>query len=175
MRRISSGSPGIRPRVEGVRTTDGTHDAGTTARPTTELGTTGDGRAGARLDTTLTDTSALQSFRDELADLWEDLEPLVRPADDAAMLDLSHRLERHVVLMPGSADRLRELANDLMALMAGWQHLGDEERIVLATAMAYLAEADDAVPDHLPGGLDDDDRVVGAAVRAVLRPRRRVA
>ena len=45
----------------------------------------------------------------------------------------------------------------------------------VSTAMAYLAEADDAVPDHLPGGLEDDDRVVGAAVRAVLRPRRRVA
>ncbi|MCG7322423.1 hypothetical protein [Arsenicicoccus bolidensis] len=159
-----------------MRTTEGTHGAGTTTRHTTESTTAGDGRAGARGEsgTTLT-TSALESFRDELTDLWGDLERLVAAVDDAAMIDLSHRLERHVCAMPDSADRLRELANDLMALMAGWQHLGHEERIVLATAMAYLAEADDAVPDHLPGGLEDDDRVVGAAVRAVLRPRRRVA
>jgi len=119
--------------------------------------------------------SALESFRDELADLWGDLEQLVAAVDDAAMIDLSRRLEQHVCAMPDSADRMRELANDLMALMAGWQHLGEEERVVLATAMAYLAEVDDAVPDHLPGGLEDDDRVMGAAVRAVLRPRRRAA
>ncbi|MCH8613270.1 hypothetical protein [Arsenicicoccus dermatophilus] len=118
---------------------------------------------------------ALGTFREELGDMWPAVRPLCRALDDDGVVTLSRRLEQHMLAHPACQDRVGELAADLMALMAGWPHLDRDARAVLVAAMSYLAEGDDSVPDHLPGGLDDDDRVVGAAVRAILRARRSAA
>lgn len=107
--------------------------------------------------------------------MWPAVRPLCRALDDDGVVTLSRRLEQHMLAHPACQDRVGELAADLMALMAGWPHLDRDARAVLVAAMSYLAEGDDSVPDHLPGGLDDDDRVVGAAVRAILRARRSAA
>ncbi|AKT51622.1 hypothetical protein [Arsenicicoccus sp. oral taxon 190] len=149
-----------------MSTTDGTH--GTSA---TTLLERGEPRAGLPQ----APGGALETFRLELGDLWGAVRDRCVALDDDGVVALSRQLEQHLQTHPLVSQRIGELANDLMALMAGWQHFGAEERAVLVAAMAYLADADDVVPDHLPGGLDDDDHVVGAAVRAVLRPRRRVA
>lgn len=114
-------------------------------------------------------------FREELGELWPAVAPRCEPLGTDDVADLSVALEIHLHEHPVCAERVGELANDLMALMAGWAHYGEEQRAVLVGAMRYLTDADDVVPDEQPGGLDDDDRVVGAAVRAVLRSRRRAA
>lgn len=118
---------------------------------------------------------AMEAFRLQLGDLWPHVETRCRALDDDAAHELVGRLRRHLADQPEGAQRARELANDLTALMAGWVHLDLEGRAVLVGAMDYLLTTDDLVPDDAEGGLDDDDQVVAAAVRAVLRTRSRTA
>lgn len=64
------------------------------------------------------------------------------------------------------------IADELNSLVDVWQYLRPSEHRVVYVALSYFLDAEDLKPDGDPGGLDDDDLVVGAAFRALARPRR---
>lgn len=112
----------------------------------------------------------LARFQHEVGDLWWSLGGHCTPLDESELARWLDRLDRHLEGLAAEA-RSITLANDLRALVAGWAHFDREERAVLCGAIIYLVTIDDAVPDGTPpgDGLDDDDRVVSAAVRVLLR------
>lgn len=116
------------------------------------------------VDTARHDERVLDRFRVELGDLW----PHVAPHCVDAPEDDSSRLVAQIRATSTAGDPAATgLAVELEALLAGWQHFGGPERAVLRGAVAYLSEADAATADA--GGLDDDNAVVDAAIRAIMR------
>lgn len=117
----------------------------------------------------------VQRFEKEVGALWPHVAPLCAKCAESPTPDIDElgRLLRTTAASELSPPRLSGLANDLEALVAGWTHFNTSERTVLQAAMTYLAQREDAVPDHAPDGLADDEIVVNAAVRVLLRRSRR--
>lgn len=113
-------------------------------------------------------------FEREVGPLWPFVAPFMARYqgvvnDPAESLSGLVESLRSTVSRPATA----QLANDLLALLPGWAYFSNAQRCILQTAAAYLVETDDAMSDDAPGGMDDDDRVVRAAVCALLRRSRR--
>lgn len=64
------------------------------------------------------------------------------------------------------------IAEELNSLVDVWQYLAPAEHQVLFVALSYFLDAEDLKPDSDPGGLEDDDLVIGAAFHALARRRR---
>ncbi len=122
---------------------------------------------GAQTDATI------RRFELEVGPLWPYVAPLVaryqRVAGDStsALAALADSL-RATVAKPSA----KQLANDLKALLPGWQYFSSAQRCVLQTAAAYLSENDEVSADETSDGRADDDIVVAAAVRVLLRRSR---
>lgn len=113
------------------------------------------------------DGRVLDRFRVALGDLWPHVAPhcVDAPEDDLGRLVAQVR----ATSTTREPERGTEPASELEALLAGWKHYGGPERAVLRGAVAYLSEPEDAMPDAAPGSLDDDNAVVDAAIRVILR------
>lgn len=64
------------------------------------------------------------------------------------------------------------IAEELNSLVDVWEYLRPTEHQVVFIALSYFLDAEDLKPDSYPGGLEDDDHVVGAAFQALGRQRR---
>lgn len=107
----------------------------------------------------------LDGFRRRLGPLWAEVEPYCA---DSGPDDLPHLVRQVRECSRPECARAHALASELEALLAGWPHYGVHERMVLRGAVSYLAECEDPTDDD-EAGLDDDDAVVDAAVRVLLR------
>ena len=112
---------------------------------------------------------AMDRLAAAVPDLWHELGPMCRDLPPEQARALAARLDGYLREDGLHADHACELSNDLRALHAGYCHFDADERAVLVGATSYLLTDDDVCPDHEPGGLDDDDRVVRACVRILLR------
>lgn len=116
----------------------------------------------------------IRRFEVEVGPLWPYVAPLLARYEGAAydaeqaLSDLTEALKRRV-----TNPLAGNLANDLRALLPGWRYFSSAQRAVLRTAVAYLVENDDAVPDDAADGYADDDAVVAATIRVLLRRSRR--
>lgn len=114
-------------------------------------------------------TRPLQRFASELGRLWPQVAPL---CIDLGADDLSDLLADTRRTARESDPRLRLLAGDLEALLAGWQHFEPDKRALLRGAISYL-EHDMTAPETnvtpAPADPARADTVVGAAVRTLLR------
>lgn len=112
----------------------------------------------------------IRRFELEVGHLWPYVAPLLARYQgltsdaEAGLSDLTESLKRKA-----ACPKAVNLANDLRALLPGWRHFTAAQRMVLRTAAAYVVERDDA--DAAPDGMDDD-AVVGAAIRVLLRRSR---
>lgn len=115
----------------------------------------------------------IRRFELEVGQLWPYVAPLmaryqgVTSDAEVALAELTESLKRKA-----ACPLAVNLANDLRALLPGWRYFTAAQRAVLRTAAAYLVENDDAIPDDDPDGLADDDAVVAAAIRVLLRRSR---
>lgn len=105
----------------------------------------------------------LGSFSRDLGELWSRVAPLCSDADDPG--DLIATLHEQMSESPRT-----HLVPELEALLAGWHHYDSDRRAVLSGAVSFLAEdGADAGRRPAPGDGTEDEKVVQAAVRAVLR------
>lgn len=85
-------------------------------------------------------------------------------------LRLAHAARQYAKELVGD-DTAGRIADDLNGLVDEWHSLEDDERRVVAAALEYFLNADDALSDSAEGGLTDDDEVVNAAFIALGRSR----
>lgn len=116
-------------------------------------------------ETVIGTSHVLDGFRHRLGPLWAAVAP---HCVDSTADDLP-RLQSQIRRCSGpECPRHPQLARELEAMLAGWCHYDPPERMVLRGAVDYLAESDKAAPT-IALVHDNDDIVVDAAVRALLR------
>jgi hypothetical protein len=113
------------------------------------------------------ETNALARFRSATGKLWPLLEPSAIEKPWAEMAELRDRLLPFRTMSSESHGAALRIASDLERLIEGWPSCTAEERAIVHAATAYFLLIDDAIPDGLPGGLDDDDLVIDAAYAAL--------
>ncbi len=115
----------------------------------------------------------IRRFELEVGQFWPYVAPLMARYQgvtcdaELALSELTESLKRKA-----TSPLAVNLANDLRALLPGWRYFTAAQRAVLRTAAAYLVENDDAKPDEGHDGFVDDDAVVAAAIRVLLRRSR---
>lgn len=116
----------------------------------------------------------VQRFELEVGQWWPYVAPLMArylgaaSEAEAALSDVTESLKRKA-----TSPLATQLANDLRALLPGWKYFTAAQRAVLRTAAAYVVEGGDREHDDRTHGLEDDDAVVAAAIRVLLRQPRR--
>lgn len=104
---------------------------------------------------------ALERFRRDLGDLWNDVAPLCHSAEDPAEL---------VAALHAQDGSVHRALPDLEALLAGWPHYDTTSRAILTGAVTYVTEAAPARDEAEETPAEHDDEVVvDAAIRAILR------
>ena len=103
----------------------------------------------------------LERFRRDLGDLWTEVAPLLRSAEDPAELAAALHAQNRAV---------SHALPDLEALLAGWAHYDSTRRAILSGAVTYVTDSTPPRPARTPAeGGTRDDIVVDAAIRAILR------
>jgi hypothetical protein len=111
----------------------------------------------------------LVKFVAGLADLWPAVEPFVAEADPEEIKALAERLPGHLNDHPHNEAKAQRIRDDLLRLLETWESLNGAERSVVKAATMYFLEVNDVVPDDAEDGLNDDERVLAAALEAVSR------
>ena len=114
------------------------------------------------LPETSSNPAVWEVFRRNLGELWYEVAPLCHTVEDPSEL---------AAALHGEDRPDARTLPDLEALLAGWPHYDATRRAVLSGAVAYLTESDpeEASPGELLRA--DQEVVVDAAVRAILRRR----
>jgi hypothetical protein len=110
---------------------------------------------------------ALESFRSALDSMWEVVAPFCIEMSPEQTKQMSELLVGHLAEHALHKTQARDLSGRLEKLLEGWEELDASERAVVAGAVNYFLEADDAAPDVTVGGLVDDEAVVAAAEAAI--------
>lgn len=109
----------------------------------------------------------MTAFRDDLGPLWEHVEPYCIETTGEELLQLSELLPAHLQGSRYHGDLIPALASRLESLLLSWHGMDAAQRQILRSAAAYFLEANDAIADDLPSGLQDDEIVIRAAERAL--------
>lgn len=113
---------------------------------------------------------AREAFEAQLGALWPAVEPFLVETTTEEVKAMAEKLPGHLVAHSDHGPTARHLGRQLEHLLSRWETYDAAERSVLRAAIAYFLEPDDAVPDHVAGGLADDAAVVGAAATALGGP-----
>ncbi|GAB47358.1 hypothetical protein [Mobilicoccus pelagius] len=110
---------------------------------------------------------ALERFRRDLGELWNDVAPLCHSTEDPAEL---------VAALHAQDGTVHRALPDLEALLAGWRHYDTTSRAILTGAVTYVTETTPTRDGAVAGagetvGGHDGEVVVDAAIRAILRRR----
>lgn len=114
--------------------------------------------------------SVVSTFREHVGDLWPHVEERVREATPDEIEVLAETVAGHLSDHADQAAPAQLLGAALVAMLSDWASLGGDQRSVLAATVDYFLDVDDAQPDSLESGLDDDRTVVRAACLALGRP-----
>lgn len=112
--------------------------------------------------------NAVSEFKQELSDLWVNVEPFIIEATPEDLQMFGEQLPVHLE-RSDNAEGAKGLTARLETLLERWDEYDGAERSVLAAAVGYFLEVDDANHDEIVGGLDDDEVVVKAAEAVLAR------
>lgn len=114
-----------------------------------------------------TETHAVETFRAELGEMWEAVEPHCREVSAEEIRQLAERLPQHLATHIANRSQAERLAAEIAELLHPWDTYDGGQRSVVRAAAAYFLELTDAIADANVGGLIDDEAVVNAARIAV--------
>ena len=109
----------------------------------------------------------LTIFQESAGPLWYLLDEFATEVPWETMDDLGIHLSGYRDDDAESHGAAAGIVRDLERLIDRWSELTAEGRAVVHATVAYFLLADDAIPDALPNGWEDDDRVVDAAYAAL--------
>lgn len=112
-------------------------------------------------------SDALAEFRRQLGDLWPAVERHCTEVPPAMVEAWSDELPLHLSGHPHES-KAAELAKRLVDLSSRWEAYDARQRAVIAGAVGYFLELEDAIRDESDSGLDDDAVVVQAAEASLV-------
>lgn len=105
-------------------------------------------------------------FRDEAGPYLSVLAVHLTPISHGQALELAERARLHAASF-GADPIAMQIVTDLVALVDDWEDFRPQERAMVHAAFEYFLREDDALEDHGPDGLIDDDAVVDAVYHAL--------
>lgn len=105
-------------------------------------------------------------FRDEAGPYLSVLAVHLTPISHGQALELAERARLHATSF-GADPIAMQIVTDLVALVDDWEDFRPQERAMVHAAFEYFLREDDALEDHGPDGLIDDDAVVDAVYHAL--------
>lgn len=127
---------------------------------------TQEAQSDARPRTKLDPAEAGRIFREGAAPYLGVIAVHLTPITHEKALELAERARLHASSF-GSDPVATQIVSDLVALVDDWEDFRSQERAMVHAAFEYFLREDDAVEDHGPDGLLDDDAVVDAVYHAL--------
>lgn len=116
--------------------------------------------------TTLDPSAAGRIFREEAGPYLGIMAVHLTPITHEKALELAERARVHAASFRTDPVAM-QIVSDLVALVDYWEDFRSEERARVHAAFEYFLREDDALDDHGPDGLLDDDAVVDAVYHSL--------